>query len=699
MPAKRIVKLGDGEGYEGQLNSSNVPEGFGCARFKSGCHYSGTWRDGQFHGVGVLTMPRGDEGANDTYAGEFVGGVEHGCGVLADAAGTYKGEFINGQKSGCGLEVSKSGQRFLGGFRDDQRHGIALIRGRRPQPGQVALERWERGMRTGEGSAVTRDYVGGAAQAAAELAETAFASMAAVADRKAALARQCQSEDENTPPPEQHARWEDSLRANRGGPATHGATEAQAAGAGRRKRLNESKRELENAVQQQHQKEQEKALLDFRLQNQQLKEQVSRLQEDLRVASLARAADAKELVRAQLHASAQMEAQEEHFKALREQYSLEHEKRLERAEKLAEKEIEMLMKEVDYLKNQRDAGASSPAKDALVDATDKKENLAFKVVPLHGKILSESDRKLASPCTLRGPRQMAVFGGALEWGVHAWKLRVEHLGGDYAVDGYIGVANVRNAEDATGFALMCDDNTLGSGKFGSMDSIDGSRSLDDEQVFVLQIDVDRGVMSLKAGDAESRELASRPITTEKPWVPAVMLTSADSSLTLVNKIKVGGEKEKKTATPMEMVTLDWAVRSLKTGAEYTTPEVLHLVQQTELEAASLSDLEHLFLLFKGGQRRVHGAIMSRLASTTVQLRPVGDTCPTDVSSSGKIRTSSSVADTWTHEDVQNLALALTRLQRADLDALPLVDVEHLSVLCKTAHLKLQPMILDHISDM
>ena len=37
--------------------------------------------------------------------------------------------------------------------------------------------------------------------------------------------------------------------------------------------------------------------------------------------------------------------------------------------------------------------------------------------------------------------------------------------------------------------------------------------------------------------------------------------------------------------------------------------------------------------------------------------------------------------------------------RADLDALPLVDVEHLSVLCKTAHLKLQPMILDHISDM
>ena len=61
-----------------------------------------------------------------------------------------------------------------------------------PQAGPGALA-------TGTGGA------GGAAQAAAELAETAFASMAAVADRKAALARQCQSEDENTPPPEQHA--------------------------------------------------------------------------------------------------------------------------------------------------------------------------------------------------------------------------------------------------------------------------------------------------------------------------------------------------------------------------------------------------------------------------------------------------------------------------------------------------------------
>ena len=107
----------------------------------------------------------------------------------------------------------------------------------------------------------------------------------------------------------------------------------------------------------------------------------------------------------------------------------------------------------------------------------------------------------------------------------------------------------------------------------------------------------------------------------------------------------------------------------------------------------------LFLLFKGGQRRVHGAIMSRLASTTVQLRPACDTCPADVSSSGKIRTSSSVADVWTREDVQNLALALTRLQRADLDALPLVDLEQLSILSKTAHLKLQPIVLDHISDM
>jgi len=40
------VKLGDGEEYQGQL-SSNVPHGYGRAKFKSGCEYRGVWLNGQ----------------------------------------------------------------------------------------------------------------------------------------------------------------------------------------------------------------------------------------------------------------------------------------------------------------------------------------------------------------------------------------------------------------------------------------------------------------------------------------------------------------------------------------------------------------------------------------------------------------------------------------------------------------------------
>ena len=89
---------------------------------------------------------------------------------MVTAAGTYKGQFALGKKSGCGMEVSKSGSRFMGTFVNDQRHGLALIQAPGHKRGQVVLERWEYGVRTGEGAAVTRDFVGGAAEAGAELA-------------------------------------------------------------------------------------------------------------------------------------------------------------------------------------------------------------------------------------------------------------------------------------------------------------------------------------------------------------------------------------------------------------------------------------------------------------------------------------------------------------------------------------------------
>ena len=160
------------------------------------------YRCAQFHGVGILQRPAGESSDTNAFSGEFNGGAEHGVGVLKTAACTYKGQFAHGQRNGCGLEVSsKTGQQFMGTFVKDERHGLALIQARGQKSGQVVLERWEHGVRTGEGASVTREYVGGAADAAAHLAAAAFQALAGVAENKADLARECSAADENTPPP------------------------------------------------------------------------------------------------------------------------------------------------------------------------------------------------------------------------------------------------------------------------------------------------------------------------------------------------------------------------------------------------------------------------------------------------------------------------------------------------------------------
>ena len=57
MPKKHLVKLGDGEEYQGQL-SNDVPHGFGRASFKSGCQYRGAWLNGQVRFAPLQTLPR-----------------------------------------------------------------------------------------------------------------------------------------------------------------------------------------------------------------------------------------------------------------------------------------------------------------------------------------------------------------------------------------------------------------------------------------------------------------------------------------------------------------------------------------------------------------------------------------------------------------------------------------------------------------
>jgi hypothetical protein len=389
------------------------------------------YRCAQFHGVGILQRPAGASSDTDAFSGEFSGGAEHGVGVLKTAAGTYKGQFAHGQRNGCGLEVSsKTGQQFMGNFVKDERHGLALIQARGQKSGQVVLERWEHGVRTGEGASVTREYVGGAADAAAHLAAAAFQALAGVAENKADLARECSAADENTPPPPLAAL---GLKLNRVHKHIDHAAYVPAAGregvsdSVRSGSLVEQKLELAKTLEDGRNALLCKELSASRSENKLLREHVLALEATVREAELARANSTKELLRVRTQSEALIEAQEEHLIAVRKQYALEHERRLEEASARSERELQMLEREIKYLKNRKEpSSAAQSNKDKGMDSKTETEtdSLRFSVVPIGGRIMSESEKRLDDVQLLTGPRKMATFGGLLTWGVHAYVLKV-----------------------------------------------------------------------------------------------------------------------------------------------------------------------------------------------------------------------------------------------------------------------------------
>ena len=548
----------------------------------------------QFHGPGILQKPAAGAAARnaEVYSGEFDAGSEHGVGVLVSSAGTYKGEFVNGQKSGSGLEVLKTGERFMGTFLKDKRHGIGLIQARGHRRGQVVLERWENGVCTNEGAAVTRDFVGGAAEAAAQLTTTAFNSVAAIAERKALLARECSQTDENNPPPPlsalglQHGRIQRNLPEMVESPTTNSSGSDKNGDTRRNASVSVKKNELARVLEQQLTDSIRKEAVDLRSENKKLNEQAEQLKATIREEQIARAALGKELVRLELNSSAQIEAQEEHFIAVRKQYAHEHQRRLQEVGARFEKEIQMLEKEIDYLKNRKESSSVNKQGTNATHAssTAEKDTLEFKVVPLGGKIMSERDKELPDKSLLNGPRQFATFGGRLEWGVHAYILKVESLTG--SVDGYVGIASARNSAHTVGFSLLCDDDTLGKGTFGAMDSIDQSHRVDDGQSVLLQIDADGEMMSLFTTHSEPKLLATSTIDIDKPWTAAVMLTAPSSSIRLIGKRK-GGVQKQGGGVVMERVMHNWHVRSLRSGIEYSTLQVLFF-SQSPLIPLSLS---------------------------------------------------------------------------------------------------------------
>ena len=90
--------------------------GDGSFRFDSGEVYSGSWKDNQFTGDGILSYP--DVG---TYKGSFNGSKKEGTGTFTWANGDiYTGQWKDDAMEGEGVYTLASGGKLDGSFRENQ---------------------------------------------------------------------------------------------------------------------------------------------------------------------------------------------------------------------------------------------------------------------------------------------------------------------------------------------------------------------------------------------------------------------------------------------------------------------------------------------------------------------------------------------------------------------------------------------------
>ena len=86
-------------------------------------HYKGEWKNGKFHGKGILK-----EAWGDIYVGDFKNNLAHGYGRQEDPDGGYwEGEIKNDKLNGKGILVTAEGNVYEGDYKDDLLNGQGKI--------------------------------------------------------------------------------------------------------------------------------------------------------------------------------------------------------------------------------------------------------------------------------------------------------------------------------------------------------------------------------------------------------------------------------------------------------------------------------------------------------------------------------------------------------------------------------------------
>uniref|UniRef100_A0A8C9P2S0 ALS2 C-terminal-like protein n=1 Tax=Spermophilus dauricus TaxID=99837 RepID=A0A8C9P2S0_SPEDA len=129
---KGTLKWPDGRNHVGDF-FKGLEQGFGihlvpqASEDKFDC-YKCHWQEGSMCGYGIC-----EYGTDEVYKGYFHEGLRHGFGVLDSAPQApqpfkYTGHWEKGQRSGYGVqEDSDRGERYIGMWRADQRHGPGVV--------------------------------------------------------------------------------------------------------------------------------------------------------------------------------------------------------------------------------------------------------------------------------------------------------------------------------------------------------------------------------------------------------------------------------------------------------------------------------------------------------------------------------------------------------------------------------------------
>ena len=87
-------------------------------------HYKGEWKNGKFHGKGILK-----EAWGGIYFGDFKNNLAHGYGRQEEPDGEYwEGEIRNDKLNGKGIWVTSEGSVYQGDFKDNLLDGIGIVK-------------------------------------------------------------------------------------------------------------------------------------------------------------------------------------------------------------------------------------------------------------------------------------------------------------------------------------------------------------------------------------------------------------------------------------------------------------------------------------------------------------------------------------------------------------------------------------------